>query len=133
MTVQLHPTLRSALADAYEATIGTAPTVEFRSGPQPADTLATATGTVLGTAVLPSDWMTGAVAGSKSLIVPFADPAADAAGIIGHYRLVNGGICWEQGSVTMTGGGGDITMTNTNVAVGQRIEVTAFTKTVPGA
>jgi hypothetical protein len=32
-----------------------------------------------------------------------------------------------QGSVTLTGGGGDLTLDNTNIAAGQDVLVTSFT------
>ncbi len=38
-----------------------------------------------------------------------------------------------QGTVTLTGGGGDMTVQNTSVQAGQRIQITAFTLTAPHA
>jgi len=41
-----------------------------------------------------------------------------AAGTVGHYRIVAGdGGCDEQGSVTLTGGGGDATISAASLAV----------------
>lgn len=49
------------------------------------------------------------------------------AGTVGHYRFKSsGGTCHYQGSVTITGGGGSITLDNTNVAVGQTVQITGF-------
>ncbi|WP_409884420.1 hypothetical protein [Acidovorax sp.] len=60
--------------------------------------------------------------------------AAVADGTIGHYRVMNatGTICLEQGTVTATGGGGDLTVDNPAVVSGQSIQITSWTKTAPG-
>jgi len=48
---------------------------------------------------------------------------------IGYYRIYNnaGSTCHEQGTVTATGGGGDITVNNVNIADGQAISITSKT------
>lgn len=47
---------------------------------------------------------------------------------------VNGtGVCHMQGTVTATGGGGDLTVDNTSIASGQTVQLTGFTLTAPGA
>jgi hypothetical protein len=38
-----------------------------------------------------------------------------------------------QGTVTATGGGGDMTLDNTSFAVGQQVNITSFTLTAGGA
>ena len=38
-----------------------------------------------------------------------------------------------QGTITATGGGGDMTVDNTSVTAGQTVNITAFTITAPGA
>lgn len=133
MTVQMSTTLRNALLDAYETAIGTAPTLEIRSGAQPASCAAADSGTLLASMALPSDWMSAAASGSKSLLGTWSDAAADAAGTAAHYRIKQGATCHEQGSVTATGGGGDMTLNNTSIAVGQTVSITSFTKTMGGA
>lgn len=52
-----------------------------------------------------------------------------AAGNVGHFEIVDnaGTTCHLQGNVTATGGGGDMTMDNINVAIGQVITVNTFT------
>ena len=61
--------------------------------------------------------------------------AAVAAGTAAHYRIVDnaGTTCHEQGSVTMTGGGGDMTLDNTSIAAAQVVTITAKTLTAGGA
>lgn len=129
MAYQFSATVRNAALDQIEATIGTAPTLTIRTGAVPANADAAASGTVLATIVLPSDWMSAASAGSKALAGgPWQDLLADATGTAGHFRIVgSGGVM--QGSVTMPGGGGDMILVNTSLAVNQPVEITTFTLT----
>jgi hypothetical protein len=61
-------------------------------------------------------------------------PAAAGAGaLIGHFRIKAGATCHDQGTVTVSGGGGDMTLNNPNVANTQVVTVTGFTVTMGGA
>jgi hypothetical protein len=133
MAFQFSTTVRNASLDAIETTIGTAPTLEIRSGAAPANCAAAATGTVLATLALPSDWLAAASAGAKTLLGTWQDTSADATGTAGHFRINAGATCHIQGTVTATGGGGDMTVDNTSFAVGQQVTVTAFTINAGGA
>lgn len=129
MTVQYSVAARNAILDAWETAIGTAPTLEIRSGAQPADCSAADSGTLLASIALPSDWMAAAAGGSKSMSGSWVDASADAAGTAGHYRIKQGATCHEQGSITATGGGGDITLNTVAVSAGVQVQVTSYTKT----
>lgn len=133
MAFQFSTPARNAALDSIETAIGVSPTLEIRSGGAPADCAAADSGTVLATMALPSDWLTAASNGSKSLSGTWQDAAADAAGTAGHFRIKQGATCHIQGSVTMTGAGGDMTLDNTNIATGQQIAITSFTLTAGGA
>ena len=133
MAFQFSTAARNASLDAIEAAIGTSPTLELRTGAAPANCAAADSGTLLASMALPSDWMAGASGGSKALSGTWQDSAADAAGTVGHFRIKQGGTCHIQGSVTITGGGGDMTMDNPVLAIGQQVTVTAFTITAGGA
>jgi len=133
MPMQFSDTLRAAMLNAAETHIGASPTLRIRSGAKPASCAAARTGTVLATLVLPADFMADAVAGVKGILGIWQDSAADAAGIAGHFEIVQGATCHIQGDVTGTGGGGDMEIQNTNIAVGQPITVTAFTLNLGGA
>ena len=78
--------------------------------------------------------MNAAASGSKTLLGAWADVGA-AAGNAGHFRIYqsNGTTAHMQGSITATGGGGDMTLDNINIAVAQVVTVTGFTLTAPGA
>lgn len=135
MTVQHSVAVRNARLDAWETAIGTSPILRIRTGAQPANCAAARSGTVLATVNLPSDWMAAASGGVKSKSGTWEDTSADATGTAGHYEIIDstGTTCHEQGSVTATGGGGDMTVDNTSFAAGQPFTVTAFSKTAAGA
>jgi hypothetical protein len=133
MTVQFSVATRNAIADATETAIGASPTLEIRTGAQPANCAAADSGTLLASMALPADWLAAAAAGSKTLLGTWQDAAADASGVAAHYRIKQGATCHMQGSVTLTGAGGDITLDNTNIAIGQAVSITAFTVTAGGA
>lgn len=131
MAVQLSTAVRNARLDAIETTIGTSAILKIRTGAQPANCAAADSGTVLATLSLPSDWLAAASSGSKAKSGTWEDASADAAGTAGHFRVYDSGgsTCHIQGSITATGGGGDMTLDNTNIAAGQDIIVTSFTLT----
>lgn len=135
MTVQNSVAVRNARLDSDEATIGTAPILRIRTGAQPADCAAARSGTILSAITLPSDWMNAASGGTKTKLGTWADAAADAAGTAGHYEIMDstGTTCHEQGSVTATGGGGDLQVDNVVFAAGQSFTITAYTKTAGNA
>jgi hypothetical protein len=130
MTIQLSDTVRSAMADAYETSIGTAPSIEFRTGAPPATCATAASGSLIATIVCPSDWMGAASAGVKTLLGSWT-VAASGSGTIGHYRIKQGATCHEQGTVGTSGS--DINLDNNAVLVGQVITITAKTFTQGGA
>ena len=51
------------------------------------------------------------------------------AGTVGYYRIYNSAntVCHEQGNITVTGGGGAMTIDNLAITVGQTITVTLKT------
>lgn len=130
MTVQLSTTVRNAMADQYETTIGTSPTLEMRSGAPPATCATADSGTLLVSMTLPSDWMGAAASGVKSLLGTW-QANASATGTLGHYRIKQGVTCHEQGTVAASGA--DINVDNVSVASGQQVTITAKTFTQGGA
>lgn len=101
------------------------------SGSAPANTAASDTGTVLATIDLPADWMANASGGAKSMSGTWQDASADANGTAGYFRLyaADGSTCHLQGTVSATGGGGDMTVDNVVFAAGQNFQVTSFSLT----
>lgn len=133
MALQASTTVRNAMLDAVETTIGASPTLEIRSGAVPASAAAADSGTLLASMALPADWMAAAASGSKGLSGTWQDAAADATGTAGHYRIKQGATTHLQGTVTATGGGGDMTLDNTSIASGQSVSITSYTLTQSGA
>lgn len=131
MTVQLSVAVGNARLDSIETTVGTAPIMTIRSGAAPADCATANSGTVLATLTLPSDWMASASSRSKAKAGTWTDASADATGTAAHWRIHDSGAttCHMQGTVTATGGGGDLTVDNTSFAAAQAFTVTAFTLT----
>ncbi len=135
MALQFATLTRNALLDAIETEIGASAVLKIRTGAPPADCGTADSGTVLATLNLPSDWMAAAAAGSKAKTGTWQDGSADAAGTAGHFRIYDSGgsTCKMQGTVTATGGGGDMTLDNAVLAVAQVVTITGFTLTAPGA
>jgi len=131
MTLQYSVAVRNAKLDAVETTIGTAAVLKIRTGAQPADCATADSGTVLATLTLPSDWMAAASGGTKAKSGTWEDTSADAAGTAAHFRLYasDGTTCHAQGTVTATGGGGDMTVDNVVFAAAQAFTITSFTLT----
>lgn len=129
MAIQLSTTVRNARLDVIESTISTSPTLELRTGAAPANCAAADSGTVVATMTLPSDWLAAAGSGQKAISGTWQDTSADNAGTVGHFRIKAGATCHIQGTVTISGGGGDMTLDNNVVGAGQQITITSFTLT----
>lgn len=131
MALQYSVAVRNAKLDAVESTIGTSAVLKIRSGAPPANCGTADSGTVLATLTLPSDWMAAASSGAKAMAGTWQDTSADATGTAAHWRIYasDGTTCHEQGTVTATGGGGDMTVDNTSFASGQAFNITGFTLT----
>lgn len=131
MAIQLSVAVRNARLDAIESTIGTSAILKIRSGAAPATCATADSGTVLATCNLPSDWLAAASSGAKAKSGTWEDTSADATGTAAHFRIYasDGTTCGIQGTVTATGGGGDMTVDNTSFASGQAFTITGFTLT----
>lgn len=135
MAIQLSTAVRNALLDAIETVIGTSAVLKVRTGAAPANCAAADSGTVLATLNLPSDYMAAAASGAKAKSGTWEDTSADATGTAAHFRLYasDGTTCGLQGTVTASGGGGDLIVDNVSFAAGQPFTITGFTLTAPNA
>ncbi|WP_428418227.1 hypothetical protein [Methylibium sp.] len=131
MAIQLSTAVRNARLDAIETTIGTSAVMKIRTGAAPANVGTADSGTVLATLNLPSDWLAAASSGSKAKSGTWEDTSADAAGTAAHFRIYasDGTTAHLQGTVTATGGGGDMTVDNVVFAAAQAFSVTSFALT----
>lgn len=135
MTMQQSVAVRNARLDAIETAIGVSAILKLRTGAAPASCAAADTGTVVATLALPADWMAAAGGGTKAKSGTWEDPAADAQGVIAHWRIYasDGVTCHLQGTATLTGAGGDMTLDNTNVNAGQDVIINTFSITAGNA
>ncbi len=134
MTIKLSVAVRNGMLDAIETAIGASPTLELRTGAPPAATTDADTGTVVASMTLAADFMSNAAAGAKAFSnTPLTDTSAENAGTLGHYRLkAAGGTVHMQGTITATGGGGDMTVDNVVVAAGQQVNITSWSMNMNG-
>ena len=137
MSFQFSPNARNAALDAIEAAIGTAPKLQLRSGALPANTAAADAGNLLVEIALPSDWLETAATGVKTIKGTWTGTGAAAAAggtNAGHFRIKNtaGTTTHVQGTITITGAGGDMELDNPNIAQNQSVNVTTFTLTAGG-
>ena len=116
-----------------DVTIGSSPILRLRTGAPPTNTSDADTGTVIAVMYLPITWMTSGSSGAISMVGDWYDSAADNAGEIGHFRIYDSGdtTCHFQGTVTESGGGGDMIVDESTVAVAQKVEITSFTLNDP--
>ena len=138
MALQLSAAVRNAQGDQLETTVGASAVLQIRSGAVPTNCAAANAGTLLCSISLPSDWLTAASAGLKQRNGTWSgtgDAGAGAGTNAGHFRVFDSGAttCHMQGTVTATGGGGDMTLTNISIASGQTVTVTTFDLTVGNA
>lgn len=134
MGLQASTTLRNAIANAVEATLGASAKLQIRSGVKPANCAAADSGTLLVEIDVPADFLTAASGGAVAKIGTWAANAV-AADNQGHFRFKDstGATTHLQGSITVTAGGGDMTTDALAVVVGQLVSVSGFTITTGNA
>lgn len=127
MALQESVAVRNARLDAIEVAVGTSPRLLLYTGAVAANCAAADPAGVLATIVLPSDWMGAAAAGSKAMAGSWS-VAASGTGNAASWRIKDSTLatCHLQGTVTATGGGGDVTLDNVSIAAGQTVTVTSF-------
>lgn len=133
MAVTNSAALRNAWLDTITTTLGAGWKLKLRTGNPPTNVSLASTGTVVATY---TPTAAAASAGAKQMIATTVSVAASAAngGSAMHYELTTSGdVVHERGTVTATGGAGDIEIDNLNIASGQTVNVTSLSKTAPGA
>lgn len=130
MSLQLSTAVRNARLDAIETAVGASAKLRILTGTPPADCATAQSGTLLCEIALPSDWMANASGGAKAKSGTWSGVGAGA-GTAGYFRVVDstGATCHLQGTVSATGGGGDMTLDNTSIAVSQAVTVNTFSLT----
>lgn len=129
MALTYSTAIANARLDAVESTIGTSAKLLIRTGSPPATVATASTGTILATCSLPSDWMNAASGRSKTMLGTWQDLSADNSGTAGHFEITatDGTTVGMRGTVTLTAGGGDMTVDSVTFTAGQAFSVTSFT------
>ena len=131
MTLQFGTTQRSAMADVL-VTAAAGGSVKLFSGSVPANCAAADPAGLLASGTLPSPALTN-TSGTLSKAGTWAFTGS-AAGTVASFRLyTSGAVCFCQGTVTASGGGGDMTIDNTVIASGQGGTVNTVSVVVGGA
>lgn len=107
--------------------------IEIRSGSQPADPDDAASGSVLATIPL-GDPAFGAAANGVATANSIDVVQGTGSGTAGWFRAYDSDAnSVVDGSVTASGGGGDMTLNTTTISVGIDIAVTSWTVTMPAS
>jgi hypothetical protein len=135
MATRIATSARNAAADAVvdllDAGAG-AGYIEIRTGAQPATPNTAASGTLLATLPLSDPAFGSAASGTATASAITSDTSADATGTAGWFRGYDStGAAVIDGSVTATGGGGDMTLDSTSIVAGGTVAVTSWTITMP--
>lgn len=120
-----------AMGDALATAIGSGADIQIRTGSKPATPETTATGTLLATVDV-----SGAFTSTGGVLTS-ADPASvtiAATGTAGYFRLLTStGTAILDGTVTATGGGGDMELATVALSSGATLDLGVPTITVPVA
>lgn len=123
-----------AVVDLLDAGSG-AGYIEVRTGSQPATANTAASGTLLATLTLSDPAFGNATTASPSVATASAitsDTSADASGTAGWFRAYDSnGTQVIDGSVTATGGGGDMTFDTVAFVAGGTVALTSWTVSHP--
>jgi hypothetical protein len=143
VTVRINTALRNAMADAAGATIdggAGAGRLRIYTGSQPATPATAPSGTLLCEITLNDPSFDAAASGVAALDVsPALSGTGVAAGTAGWARFLTSteaaatGLGVIDGSVTATGGGGDVTLATTTISIGLTVSVTSFSVTAPAS
>lgn len=125
MTLDILNSLRDAMLDLMESTPGTTAHLVILTG-SPPGIAAAESGSRLAVITLPSDWMAAASGGSKAKAGTWSGTATGA-GTAGYWRLYNTGETTAYYEGTCGLGSGDLSLDNTNIAIGQTVTISTFT------
>lgn len=127
MAHQYSVAVNNARLDAVETAIGATAVLKIFSGSVPANCAAADPAGTLVSMTLPSDWMAAASSATKAKSGTWSGTASGT-GTAASYRIYasDGTTCGIQGTVTATGGGGDLTLDSTSISSGQTVTVATY-------
>jgi hypothetical protein len=143
MAIRINTAARNAAADAIVGVFSGgsgAPVLRIYSGTQPATPATAPSGTLLAEFTLSDPGFAAASSGSAALdVTPALTDDGLAAGTAGYFRICDSteaaatGLGVLDGSVTATGGGGDLQLNTTTISVGVSVEITSGSITMPAS
>ncbi|MEU5549207.1 hypothetical protein ABZ738_05510 [Micromonospora sp. NPDC047793] len=137
MATRISTAARSAAADAIAGLLDAgsgAGTIKVYSGSQPATANDAESGTLLVEFELADPAFGAASSGVASLAGTPLSAVGAAAGTAGWFRAEDStGANVLDGSVTATGGGGDLELSTTTVSIGLTVELTSGTVAMPAS
>lgn len=135
MATRLAPAARNAACDGVVDLLDGGPgagTIKIYTGTQPAAASDAATGSLLATVTLADPAFGAAASGVATMAGTPLSGTGVAAGTAGWARLADStGATVMDGSVTATGGGGQIELATTTISVGVTVSITSGTVTMP--
>lgn len=106
-------------------------TMQIRTGSKPSTPQDAATGTLLATVIFADPAFGSPSTGSAAVSDPAAVTAV-ATGNAGWCRIADStGAAVMDGTVTATGGGGDVTLASTSISSGQSVDITGGSISMP--
>lgn len=137
MATRISTSARNAAASAIAGLLDAGPAagyIEIRTGSQPATANTAASGTLLATLPLSDPAFGAASTGTVTAAAISSDTSADNTGTAGWFRAYDStGAAVIDGSVTATGGGGDMTLDSVSIVATGTVAVTAWSITMPAA
>lgn len=134
MALQERIVARNARLDALETATGASAKLKIWTGAPPATCALADSGTLIVAMNLPVDWMNAASLGSKNIAGVWSGVAV-ATDTAGHFRIyeTTGTDAYLQGTITATGGGGDMELNTVSITTGDTVTISTFTITAGNA
>lgn len=131
MAIQLSTAMRTNRVAQVESSVGGTALLKMLTGSAPANCAAADTGGTVVSVALPADWLDTATGGTVGKNGTWQEASADGSGTVGYFRIYDqpGTTCHMQGTLTNTGGGGDMTLQNVIINAGQQVTITSFVLT----
>lgn len=134
MALQYSTTHRTNEATDVVTQAGATSYILIYTGTPPASCATAASGTLLASLACSATF--GTVTTGVLTANAITSTTGAAAGVAGYFRLCTtsaGTTTVLQGTVTATGGGGDLELNNTSISAGQTVSISSFVYTSPGA
>ena len=135
MSITLSAAAQNAAANAVVTLIDAGAaggTIKVYTGSKPATPDTAPSGTLLATLTFSATAFSAASSGTATAAAITGDSSADATGTAGWFRVADSnGAAVFDGTVTATGGGGDMTFDSVSFVAGGTVDCTSLTYTQP--